>query len=150
MIIQVRGTEMDKDCIYELSLIIEKSMLDIEKYYEPDLIEASEENVVSKSLRKLVKELEDTKNTINYYLSSANEGYLVLENISSNYVIRFLNDGSFQPLSSGSYLEIYVNGKGWTVVKIEHSPEKGYYFYNPEIGYPKLYPNMKVRVKYRY
>ena len=141
---------MDIDHINELSSIVEKTKNDIRNYYEKDLSEESEGNEVSKSLGKLLEQLEDTKNTINLYLRSTNEGYLVLENISSNYVIKFLNGDGFQPLSSEGYLEVYVNGKGWSVVKVEHSVEKGYYFYNPEIGYPKLYPNMKVRVKYRY
>ena len=82
---------MDIDDINELSSIVEKTKNDIRNYYEKDLSEESEGNEVSKSLGKLLEQLEDTKNTINFYLRSTNEGYLVLENISSNYVIKFLN-----------------------------------------------------------
>ncbi len=138
---------MHKDYIKELSIIVEKTKHDIQNYYEEDPSEDPEDNEVCKSLEKLLEQLEDTKKTINHYLRNTNEGYLVSENISSNYVIKFLDDDSFQPLNCGCYLEAYVNNKGWNVVKVEHNPKKGYYFYNPEVGYPKLYPNMKVRVK---
>lgn len=138
---------MEKEYMKEISTIIEKTKHDIQNYYEEEPGKEPVENEVSKSLEKLLEQLEETKSTIKHYLRSTNEGYLVLENVSSNYVIKFLDGDSFQPLVCGSYLETYVNDKGWNVVKIEHSSKKGYQFYNPEIGYPKLYQNMKVRVR---
>lgn len=138
---------MDKDFIKALGVIIEKAKHDIQNYHEVDSSDKSKYNEVSKSLEKLLEQLEDTKNTINHYLRSSNEGYLVLENISANYVIKFLDGTNFQPLLCGSYLDAYIKNKGWCVVKIEQDSENGYYFYNPEIGYQKLYKNMKVRVR---
>ncbi|MCB2298701.1 DUF5348 domain-containing protein [Clostridium tagluense] len=138
---------MDKEYIKAISTIIEKTKHDIQNYYEVDLCEKPKYNEVNKSLEKLLKQLEDTKSTINNYLKITNEGYLVLEHVSSNYVIKFLDGSNFQPLVCGFYLEAYINNKGWSVVKVEYDLKKGYYFYNPEIGCQNLYPNMKVRVR---
>ena len=138
---------MHKDSIKALSIIIANTKHDIQNYYEKDSGEKFENTEVNNSLEHLLKQLENTKNTLNHYLRDMNEWYLVLENISSNYIIKFLNGNSFQPLICGCYIEVYVNNKGWTVVKVEYSSKEGYSFYNPEIGYTKLYPNMKVRLR---
>ena len=138
---------MNKDYVKALRAIIEKTKHDIQNYSEEDPNEKSEYTEVRKSLDKLLEQLENTKNTINHYLRSTNEGYLVLENVSSNYVIKFLDGDTFQPLVCGSYIEAYINNKAWNVVKIEHNSKQGYYFYNPEIGCQSIYPNMKVRVR---
>lgn len=138
---------MHKDYVKALSIIMDKTKHDIQNYYEEDLGDGLDDINVCKSLKKLVEQLEETKDTLSYYLRNTNEGYLVLENISSNYVIKFLDGDSFQKLNCGSYLEAYLNEKVWKVVKIENNSEKGYSFYNPEIGYQKLYSKMKVRVR---
>jgi len=138
---------MDKEYIKALGIIVEKAKNDIQNYCENDTGKGPEHNDVSKSLEKLLQQLEATKITIKNHLRSTNEGYLVLENVSSNYVIKFPNVNSFQPLICGTYLETYINDKGWNVVKIEHNPKDGYQFYNPEFGYHELYENMKVRVR---
>ena len=138
---------MNKDYVKALRAIIEKSKHDIQNYREEDPSEKSEYTEVSKSLDKLLEQLEATKSTINHYLRSTTEGYLVLENVSSNYVIKFLDGDNFQPLVCGAYIEAYINNEDWNVVKIEHDSKQGYYFYNPEIGCQNLYPNMKVRVR---
>lgn len=138
---------MNKDYVKALRAILERTKHDIQNYREVDPNATSEYTEVSKSLEKLLEQLEVTKSTINNFLKNTNEGYLVLENISSNYVIKFLDGDNFQPLICGSYIEAYINNKAWNVVKIEQDSKHGYYFYNPEIGRQNLYANMKVRLR---
>ena len=138
---------MNKDYIKELRIIIEKAKQDIQNYYEENLDEDLEDKEVRKSIDKLLEQLEDTKKIINNNLISTNEGYLVFEDVSCNYVIKFLDGERFQPLTKEGYLDVYIKTKGWKRGKIGYNEAKGHYFYNPEVGYFKLYSNMKVRVR---
>ena len=137
---------MDNQYITALKTFIEKTKSEAEKIHEDNPGEELEDNEVSKALKVLVEKLDDIKSTIEYYSRSTNEGYLV-ENSSGKYVIKFLNGDSSNEIICGNNLEVYVNGKGWKSGRIEYSEDKGYYFYNAEELYPKLYTDMKVRIR---
>ena len=137
---------MDNQYITALSTFIEKTKIETEKIHEDNPCEELEDNEVSKSLIALMEKLDDIKNTIKYYSNPTNEGYLV-ENSSGKYVIKFLNGDSSSEIVCGSNIEVFVNGKGWKAGRTEYSEEKGYYFYNAEELYPKLYTDMKVRIR---
>lgn len=137
---------MDNEYAKELD-IIESTKNEIEKCYEDIPSEDLEDNEVSKSLEKLLEQLEATKSIINHFSKPTKEGHLILVYPNAKYQIKFLNGDISNEIECGNYLEICGDDKDWKAGRVEHTIDKGYYFYNSEVRYPVLSSDMKVRVR---
>lgn len=122
----------------------------IGRAYNEGTTKTFEDKEASQVLEKLLDQLQDAENDLNYYSLSYKEGRL---NESSNgkFAVLYDKGGESYPLSCGSSLEAYLqedkeNGieQGWHSGRVEHNG-KGYYFYGP--GKPMLYTGMRVRLR---
>jgi hypothetical protein len=108
--------------------------------------ETMEEEEIRHALYRAADKLNDAKRAIEYYSSPIKEeGYL-----TQNSRGRFeLNGHEF---TSGSKIEVYLNEnlendieEGWLSGRVEHTGNKGYYFYGP--SKPSLYEGMRARTR---
>ncbi|UZW13229.1 DUF5348 domain-containing protein [Clostridium pasteurianum] len=113
--------------------------------------ETMEETEIRYILDSLAEKLTETKIAIEYFSKSVKEGYL-RENSDGKFEIDFDCGETSYPLSCGSSLEVYLKKdveedieQRWYVGRVEHTKDKGYYFYGA--NKPSLYNNMKVRVR---
>lgn len=135
---------MDKQYIKALN-IISKTKSELKNIYNTAEYKGLENSEVSNSLDKLLQELEDVKNTIEYFSGHTKEGYLI-ENSNGKYEVEFADGNRSYDLSCGSAVEINVNGE-WFAGRVEHKTDKGYYFYNSEVEHPVLHQGMKARLR---
>ena len=126
--------------------IMKNAKIDLQDIYNTAECKGLENAEVSNSIDELIDDIEKTRYEIEYYLRPAKEGCLT-ENSTGKFKLEYFNGGSSYHLGYGSRLEIYDGEEGWKVGRVRHNINKGYYFYNKELGNPALYSGMKARLR---
>jgi hypothetical protein len=128
--------------ILDAEYLIRKTMKEIKKIIDTSGAKTKDDNLAIRQLEILVEKLEDVENELKYLKADAKEGVLFLNSVSKRFVIKY-NDGTESyDLTCGSSLEVWDNEyEEWNIGRVEHSTEKGYYFYQTK---SKLTEGMRV------
>jgi Domain of unknown function (DUF5348) len=122
---------------------IERLKNELEKIISKSDVKGMENSETYNSIQSLTLELEKAAADIKYFNTPAKEGNLQQQ-----------SDGKYEicgiTLICGSVLEVWDEEESqWKVGRVEHAfrDDKGYYFYNSDMGHPALYSGMKARIR---
>lgn len=122
-------------CIQELQL-----------YYDITDRTCAIDHEISNNLKWLIEDMKDTQTIIQVYRINTKIGHLVEDKTSKKFYIEYMDGSITSNLNCGNYIEVFLKLKGWKIGRVEYKTN-GYYFYNDEVGHPKLLKGMKARLR---
>lgn len=133
---------MDRNFMHGLD-IIKDMQREVNKILSVADCKGMENNEASIALEMLLDTLDNARNTIEYYTKPIREGKLKMNRAGKFDFIYATGEFS---LSCGNPLEINIDNI-YYAGRVEHTTDKGYYFYCDDLDNPKLINGMIARVR---
>jgi hypothetical protein len=125
----------------EARWLIESVKSNLERTLKDASTKTLEDRKAYNIIDNLIQELDSTIWTIKHYSKRTIEGH-IYENSRGRFELK---DNEF---TCGCPIEIYdEEEKEWYTGRVEHTTEKGYYFYCSDMGNPSLNEGMRVRIR---